>query len=270
MNQSYQDLCQEIKRLNGSIAQIDQACSNQVEVNNKLQESVNVKEKTVKLVQDAPKNILRLKEEINNHDDKMSGLEEQWTNHKRPLETERKQLKQMLDDKKALMQEKLEETKQIRLEIDSLNTELSGKEEIIAELKKDLESNEKNANKNTNRQFYTKRILEIMANIDKQKKEINKVLIETRNIQKEINQLIGKLERAFNTTDELIFKDAKKDEANKKVYKLFISINDSYEQLIQTIEESSHFERDNRDLEDQVNSPESILIQREEFYFFNN
>lgn len=35
---------------------------------------------------------------------------------------------------------------------------------------------------------------------------------------------------------------------------MFIGINDSYEQLIRTIEESSHIERDNRDLEDQVNS----------------
>lgn len=35
---------------------------------------------------------------------------------------------------------------------------------------------------------------------------------------------------------------------------MFISINDSYEQLIRTIEESSHIERDSRDLEDQVNS----------------
>ncbi len=50
-----------------------------------------------------------------------------------------------------------------------------------------------------------------------------------------------------------LFKDAKKDETNKKVYKLFININDSYEQLIKTIEETSHIEREIRDLEDQVN-----------------
>lgn len=47
-------------------------------------------------------------------------------------------------------------------------------------------------------------------------------------------------------------KDAKKDETNKKVYKLFININDSYEQLLTTIEDTSHLERDIRDLEDQV------------------
>jgi len=47
-------------------------------------------------------------------------------------------------------------------------------------------------------------------------------------------------------------KDAKKDETNKKVYKLFITINESYEQLIQNIEDSSHLDRDSKDLEDQV------------------
>ena len=49
-------------------------------------------------------------------------------------------------------------------------------------------------------------------------------------------------------------KDAKKDETNKKVYKLFISINDNYDQLIKKIEESSHLNREIKDLEDQVNS----------------
>ena len=39
---------------------------------------------------------------------------------------------------------------------------------------------------------------------------------------------------------------------NKKVYRLFVSINENYEQLIKTIEDSSHLQRDIRDLEDQV------------------
>lgn len=55
-------------------------------------------------------------------------------------------------------------------------------------------------------------------------------------------------------------KDAKKDETNKKVYKLFININDSYEQLLTTIEDTSHLERDIRDLEDQVNFKIYYLI----------
>ena len=81
-----------------------------------------------------------------------------------------------------------------------------------------------------------------------------KTLIETKSIQKEINQLTGKLERIFNETDELVFKDAKKDDSTKKAYKLFISINENYEKLIKTIEETSVIMRELCDLEDQVNS----------------
>ena len=97
--------------------------------------------------------------------------------------------------------------------------------------------------KDTNRSPYTRRIMEIVANIKKQKEEINKVyfqffvcypslpplslslslslsppslslpdfqiLIDTKRVQKEINQLSGKLDRVFQITDEQVFKVTK-------------------------------------------------------------
>ena len=56
------------------------------------------------------------------------------------------------------------------------------------------------------RSAYTRRIVEIIGNIKKQKKEIHKVLEDTRAIQKEINNLSGRIERTFAVADELIFK----------------------------------------------------------------
>jgi len=56
------------------------------------------------------------------------------------------------------------------------------------------------------RSSYTQRILEIISNIEKQKKEINKNLNDTRQVQKEINSLDGKVERCFISIDELMFK----------------------------------------------------------------
>jgi len=56
------------------------------------------------------------------------------------------------------------------------------------------------------RSSYTQRILEIISNIEKQKKEINKNLNDTRLVQKEINSLDGKVERCFISIDELMFK----------------------------------------------------------------
>jgi hypothetical protein len=105
----------------------------------------------------------------------MANLEKQWNNHKVPLEEERERLKQALTERKLLLQQKLEDTKLLRLEIDELNAELTGKDNLIKELNKDIENSPKESIKTSNRQFYTKRILEIVVNIDKQKKEIDKV-----------------------------------------------------------------------------------------------
>jgi chromosome segregation ATPase len=197
-------------------------------------------------------NILRLKEEINNHEKKMQALKTQWNNVKEPLEVEKTTLKEQIMSNKMKINEKLEEIKRMRVDIEELNADISPKETLLAELNKEYENQSKEASKMSNRQFYTRRILEICSSIDKQRKEIDKILIETKGLQKEINNLTGKLERVFNSTDELIFKDAKKDETNKKVYKLFVSINESYDNLIKTIEDSSHLNREIRDTEDQV------------------
>ena len=45
-------------------------------------------------------------------------------------------------------------------------------------------------------------------------------------VQKEINQLAGKLDRVFTMTDELVYKDARKDEARRQAYKMLASLRD--------------------------------------------
>ena len=105
----------------------------------------------------------------------MHNLEVQWETHRKPLDEEKENLKQLLMNKKQQMQQKMEETKQLRQEIDDLNADLTGKENLIKELNKEMESVPKDPTKTSNRQFFTKRILEIVSNIDKQKKEIDKV-----------------------------------------------------------------------------------------------
>lgn len=55
------------------------------------------------------------------------------------------------------------------------------------------------------RNAYTSRILEIIGNIKKQKNDIDKVLNDTRLLQKEINNVTGQLDRQFAVTDDLMF-----------------------------------------------------------------
>lgn len=60
-------------------------------------------------------------------------------------------------------------------------------------------------NKEITRSSYTRRILEIVRSIDKQKQQITATLIDTRALQKDTNQLEEKLKRTFTVTDKLIF-----------------------------------------------------------------
>lgn len=80
--------------------------------------------------------------------------------------------------------------------------------------------------KDLSRVAYTRRIMEIVHNIQRQKEDINKILGDTRVVQKEINQLGGKLDRVFTVTDEQVFKDARKDEARRSAYKLLASLRE--------------------------------------------
>lgn len=45
-----------------------------------------------------------------------------------------------------------------------------------------------------------------MANVKKQNEEMQRVINDVKSIQRENNSLIGKVERTFTVTDEIIFK----------------------------------------------------------------
>ena len=220
------------------------------------------------MINDAPMNILKLKvllsffflkliflqEEINSHENKMTKLRNEWNNHKEALEMRKKNLEQEILNQKEKMNQTIEETRNLKGQISELTSVLSERDGLLDDLTKEMELVGKaESAKHSNRQFYTRRILEICSNIDRQRREIDKILVETKSIQKELNQMNGKLERIFNATDELIYKDAKLSETNKTVYKLFININSQYEKLIGDLEETSHLDRECRDLEEQVN-----------------
>ena len=100
MNENYANLEQELKRLSNLIGKMEEDCLKQDEFNKQTQEKILIKRKTVNLINDAPMNIIRLKEEINNHQKKMENLEAQWETHKKPLEEEKEQINHQIAEKK--------------------------------------------------------------------------------------------------------------------------------------------------------------------------
>ncbi|KAG6464333.1 hypothetical protein O3G_MSEX014447 [Manduca sexta] len=102
------------------------------------------------------------------------------------------------------------------------------------------------------RSIYTKRILEIISNVDKQDMEIKKILEDTRQLQKEINSLEGQLERCFSIADETLFRDAKKDDQAKKAYKLLALLHSECNTIVSLVNDMGSLQRDIVDLEENI------------------
>lgn len=103
-----------------------------------------------------------------------------------------------------------------------------------------------------NRNAYTSRILEIIGNIRKQKNDIDKVLRDTRELQKNINTVTGQLDRQFTVTDDLIYRTAKRDDHSRKAYKLLATLHADCAELVNYVQETGATAREIRDLEDQI------------------
>uniref|UniRef100_A0A4W3J9T5 Coiled-coil domain-containing protein 22 n=1 Tax=Callorhinchus milii TaxID=7868 RepID=A0A4W3J9T5_CALMI len=143
---------------------------------------------------------------------------------------------------------RLMEIKEFHEKIKTSAEEAKRKENVHRQLVLELE----HLSRGVGRAAYTQRILEIVSNISKQKEEITKILSDTKELQKEINSLTGKLDRTFAVTDELLFKDAKRDEAVRKAYKYLAALHENCSQLIETIEDTGTILREVRDLEELI------------------
>ncbi len=110
----------------------------------------------------------------------------------------------------------LEQIKTMRAQMKQWVAEIHQKDDHYKQLQEALEA----LPKDMSRAVYTRSILEIVKNVKKQKVDIDKILIDTRNLQKEINTVSDTLGRVFAVVDELVYADANaKDNTAIQAYK---------------------------------------------------
>ncbi|KAK3099768.1 hypothetical protein FSP39_009318 [Pinctada imbricata] len=262
----------DVKKLTAGIQQMEEEITTQARQNTDKEEAFKVKKRTLDLLPDAENNIAKLQQVVDSSAQRLVKLAEQWEKHRVPLIEQFRDLKDLNSKKESEAEKKLEEIKTFRGRMKEVADDARNKEELLKQLAGEYER----MTKDINRSAYTKRIMEIVSNIKKQKEEIDKVLVDTKSIQKEINSLSGKLDRTFTVTDELIFRnseielvyliadfqDAKKDEAAKKAYRNLAALHENCEVLIKTVEDTGGIMREIRELEDQVSNTHSVTTSQ--------
>uniref|UniRef100_F7FW37 Coiled-coil domain-containing protein 22 n=1 Tax=Ornithorhynchus anatinus TaxID=9258 RepID=F7FW37_ORNAN len=248
VGRAIEEVGDHMKKLNLSLGQVEAEIRESQLGAAEREQLMRVKKRAVDLLPDAHVNLAKLQLVVENSAQRVINLAGQWEKHRVPLIAEYRQLKKLHDRRELESSRQLLEIKDLHQRIRGAADEAKRKEELYKQLAMELE----NLPKDVSRSAYTQRILEIVGNIRKQKEEITKILADTKELQKEINSLSGKLDRTFAVTDELVFKDAKKDEDVRKAYKYLAALHENCSQLIQTVEDTGTIMREIRDLEEQI------------------
>ncbi|KAL1767063.1 hypothetical protein HispidOSU_030796 [Sigmodon hispidus] len=248
VNHTIEEVEADMKTLGINLMQVETECR-QSEVSVAEQEqALRLKSRAVELLPDGAANLTKLQLVVESSAQRVIHLASQWEKHRVPLLAEYRHLRKLQDCRELESSRRLAEIQELHQSVRAAAEEARRKEEVYKQLVSELET----LPKDVSRLAYTQRILEIVGNIRKQKEEITKILSDTKELQKEINSLTGKLDRTFAVTDELVFKDAKKDDAVRKAYKYLAALHENCSQLIQTIEDTGTIMREVRDLEEQI------------------
>ncbi|XP_041952855.1 coiled-coil domain-containing protein 22 [Alosa sapidissima] len=243
----------DMRQLATSINQVTEELKELEKSKSRKEDLVKVKKQTIDLLPDGQNNLVKLQTLVDASVKRLESLKAQWEKHKAPLLEEQRRLNELCSDQEVESSRMLAEIKELHDKIRQSAEEAKKKEALYKQLLTEYEK----LPKDVSRSAYTMRILEIVGNIKKQKEEITKILSDTKELQKEINSLTGKLDRTFAVTDELVFKDAKKDESVRKSYKYLAALHENCTQLIQTIEDTGTIMREIRDLEEQIETENS-------------
>ncbi|KAF4027066.1 hypothetical protein G4228_019227 [Cervus hanglu yarkandensis] len=248
VNHNIEEVEANMKTLGINLVQVETECRQSELSIMEREQALRLKSQAVELLPDGAANLAKLQLVVESSAQRVIHLAGQWEKHRVPLLAEYRHLRKLQDCRELESSRRLAEIQELHQSVRAAAEEARRKEEVYKQLVSELET----LPRDVSRLAYTQRILEIVGNIRKQKEEITKILSDTKELQKEINSLSGKLDRTFAVTDELVFKDAKKDDAVRKAYKYLAALHENCSQLIQTIEDTGTIMREVRDLEEQI------------------
>ncbi|CAD5114797.1 DgyrCDS3839 [Dimorphilus gyrociliatus] len=208
-------------KYNGVLPKLKKKSNRLDDDNRKREEEYNIKKKIIDLLPNASDNTILLEKKVKTTQEKIDEFEKEWELRRKPLEERLAKLQETADKTTSLTEKKIEELKKVKQDFKDVTSEYKIKEEAQKQL----------------------------------------VLIDTKEVQKEVNSIGGKLDRTFTVTDELLFRDAKKDETSRKSYKHLAALHENCKIIIKTLEETGAIIREIRTLEDQIESKSQEKIE---------
>eukprot|EP00823_Brevimastigomonas_motovehiculus_P006183 TRINITY_DN5007_c0_g1_i1.p1 TRINITY_DN5007_c0_g1~~TRINITY_DN5007_c0_g1_i1.p1 ORF type:complete len:678 (-),score=202.46 TRINITY_DN5007_c0_g1_i1:131-2080(-) len=215
--------------------------------NESLIDQMKIKKQTIQLLPHAEKNMEELTKIIATSKSHLLELGEEWEKVRVPLVAQFRRKKQLLNERKEEVGKKIEEIRRMREEMKTMASQIREKDETY----KQVEDEFSKLPKSINRQLYVQRIMDIVRAVDKQKSEINRILEDVKQLQRDINTLTESTGRSFSIADETIYSAAsdKKDTTAAQVYKSVVEMRQYFENLIDIVSKTGRTKNELMEIE---------------------
>lgn len=208
------------------------------------------------IIENVDENQIKLEALIEKTRKRRIALESQWGTLRSPAINRLEELRTLKQTKNLQIIEELRDKIQLLKNI--LNEKNTRYMKLITELKNSgvCRINAVDGNTTTPiillRHDYTQRIHEFICNIRKQRKDIHRILDDTKELQKHLNTLEGRLQRQFNYTDDILFQSAKHNTYAKQAYKILATLHENCNDIYQLIDQTGQTVKDIREHELQI------------------
>jgi hypothetical protein len=192
--------------------------------------------------------------------ERMAALEGEWAATRAPFEQRLAARSRAAEKRRQVAEQQLQQMAAMRQELQDMVAHTRSREEDQRRLLAQYEA----APKGLNRNAFVKRIMEIVRNVKKQEAEIARIAADTRTVQRDINAAQSALSRAYALVDEIIFRDAKREDTHggdmhaslggtaKEVYRLLTAIHGTFAELAAKVDDAGRAARQLRDVEVQL------------------
>eukprot|EP00604_Paraphysomonas_vestita_P002510 CAMPEP_0174818332 /NCGR_PEP_ID=MMETSP1107-20130205/990_1 /TAXON_ID=36770 /ORGANISM="Paraphysomonas vestita, Strain GFlagA" /LENGTH=616 /DNA_ID=CAMNT_0016030025 /DNA_START=209 /DNA_END=2055 /DNA_ORIENTATION=+ len=246
---------EELERQQNNTASKTRQLENEVaslqQLGEKLEREILLKRKTLEMLPSAADNIGKLQAICANSAKRLMQLAQEWETHRRPLIDKLRDIKSSKTKRRALCKKMIEDMKKCREEMVAMMQELKDKQEKSQVLLEEVSK----LPRNINRTMYTYRIMDIIASIAKQNKDINKITADIRDVQKTINMNMNILSRADAVAEDKIYSAANSSTRTAGMvdaYRNLTSLRGNFELLIDTVNKIGQLDMQARDLETKI------------------
>ncbi|KAL3682527.1 hypothetical protein R1sor_000549 [Riccia sorocarpa] len=178
-------------------------------------------------------------------DERLLALQSEWDAVRTRLEEKTAEAEKSFEARNSEVHNKLRQIREMRQEVKDMSAKLWAREAEEAQLSADVEKLAKGATRAT----YVRRITELVRNSKKQDADIARIILDTRELQRESNMSQDKLRRLHALVDEIVFRDAKKDPICRQAYKLLSGIHTNFESVVEKVLEMDKLGREITELQ---------------------